>query len=103
MPLDDDSATGRVPARGGAALAVGAADPGSAAWLDLRRGRNQAALERARRVMANDPDNTESPPNLAELAVVGRRIDAERLIEPLARQDPEAAGQMFPILRLSMP
>ena len=40
--------------------------------------------------------NTEGPPNLAELAVVVAAPDAERLIEPLARQDPEAAGQIFP-------
>ena len=33
---------------------------------------------------------------LAELAVVVGDADAARLIEPLARQDPEAAGQMFP-------
>jgi hypothetical protein len=28
--------------------------------------------------------------------VIAEAPDAERLIEPLARQDPEAAGQMFP-------
>jgi tetratricopeptide (TPR) repeat protein len=96
MPLDDDSATGqyllaaerRFPAEPRIQILL--------AWLDQRRGLNQAALERARRMVRDDPDNTELPPNLAELAVVTAAPDAERLIEPLARQDPEAAGQMFP-------
>jgi hypothetical protein len=66
------------------------------AWLDLRRGSSREALERARRMVRNAPDDTEAPPNLAELAVVTGDSGAERLIEPLARQDPEAAGQMFP-------
>src|SRR5262249_51489942 len=96
MPLDDDSATSRY------LLAAERRFPAEAriqyllAWFDLRRGRNQAALERTRRVLRNDPDNTEVPPNLAEMAVMTEAPDAERLIEPLARQDPEAAGQMFP-------
>jgi tetratricopeptide (TPR) repeat protein len=96
MPLDDDSATSRY------LLAAERRFPAEPriqyllAWLDLRRGLNQAALERMRRTMRNDPDNTELPPNLAELAVVTAAPDAERLIEPLAHADPDAAGQMFP-------
>ncbi len=96
MPLDDDSATSRY------LLAAERRFPAEPriqillSWLDLRRGSNQAALERVRRVLRSDPDNTEVPPNLAELAVVVEAPDAERLIEPLARQDPEAIGQMFP-------
>ena len=43
-----------------------------------------------------EPDNTEVPPILAELAVVAGDSDAGRLIEPLARQDPTAAGQTAP-------
>ncbi len=96
MPLDDDSAASRFllaaerrfPAEPRIQVLLG--------WLDQRRGLNQAALERMRRMVRNDPDNTELPPNLAELAVVVDAPDAEQLIEPLARQDPEAAGQMFP-------
>ena len=96
MPLDDDSATSRY------LLAAERRFPAEPriqyllAWLDLRRGSNQAALERTRRVLRSDPDNTEVPPNLAEMAVVTAAPDAEHLIEPLARQDPEAIGQMFP-------
>jgi TolB-like protein/tetratricopeptide (TPR) repeat protein len=96
MPLSDDSASSRF------LLAAERRFPAEPriqyllAWLDLRRGSNQAALERARRLVRNEPDNTEVPPNLAELAVVTAAPDAEQLIEPLARQDPEAAGQMFP-------
>jgi hypothetical protein len=47
-------------------------------------------------MVRNAPDDTEAPPNLAELAVVVGDVDAGPLIEPLARQDPAAAGQMFP-------
>ena len=65
-------------------------------WLDLRRGSARAALERAHRLVRNDPDNTEGPPILGELAVVVGDSGARQLIEPLARQDPKAAGQMFP-------
>jgi serine/threonine-protein kinase len=96
MPLDDDSASSRF------LLAAERRFPAEPriqfllAWLDLRRGSNQAALGRARRTVRSEPDNTEGPPNLAELAVVVAASDAEQLIEPLARQDPEAAGQMFP-------
>jgi len=96
MPLEDDSASSRF------LLAAERRFPAEQriqfllAWLDLRRGSNQAALERARSAVGNEPDNTEGPPNLAELAVVVAAPDAEQLIEPLAQQDPEAAGQMFP-------
>ena len=70
MPLDDDSATGRYLLAAERRLPSEPRIQILLAWLDLRRGRNQAALERARRVMGNDPDNTEIPPNLAELAVM---------------------------------
>jgi eukaryotic-like serine/threonine-protein kinase len=96
MPLDDDSATSRFLLEAERRFPTEQRIQALLAWLDLRRGSNQAALERARRMVRNDPDNTEGPPNLAELAVVAAAGDAERLIEPLARQDPEAIGQMFP-------
>ena len=96
MPLDDDSATGRYLLAAERRFPSELRIQGLLAWLDLRRGSDQAALDRARRMVRSDPDNTEGPPNLAELAVVAGASDAERLIEPLARQDPEAAGQMFP-------
>jgi TolB-like protein len=96
MPLDDDSATGRFLLDAERRFPTELRVQGMLAWLDLRRGSNRAALERARRMVRNEPDNTEGPPMLAELAVVVGDSDAARLIEPLARQDPEAAGQMFP-------
>ncbi len=96
MPLDDDSATGRFLLAAERQFPTELRIQGLLAWLDLRRGFNRAALERARRMVRNAPDNTEGPPILAELAVVVGDTGAERLIEPLARQDPEAAGQMFP-------
>ena len=96
MPLDDDSATGRFLLAAERQFPTELRIQGLLAWLDLRRGSNRAALERARRMVRNAPDNTEGPPILAELAVVVGDTGAERLIEPLARQDPEAAGQMFP-------
>jgi TolB-like protein len=96
MPLGDDTATSRF------LLAAERRFPAELriqvllAFLDLRRGSGQAALERARRVVRSQPDNTEGPPNLAELAVVVGAADAAQLMEPLAGQDPEAAGQFFP-------
>jgi serine/threonine-protein kinase len=96
LGLGDDSATARF------LLAAEQKSPkqprtqGLLVWLDLRRGRNVAATERAKRLMLNQPDNTEVPPIRAELAVFTNDPDAAALIEPLARQDPEAAGQMFP-------
>ena len=96
MPLDDDSATARFLLAAERQFPTELRVQGMLAWLDLRRGSNRAALERARRMVRNAPDDTEGPPILAELAVVVGDSGAERLIEPLARQDPEAAGQMFP-------
>jgi eukaryotic-like serine/threonine-protein kinase len=96
MPLDDDSASERFLLAAERQFPTELRVQALLAWLDLRRGSNRAALERAHRMVRNAPDDTEGPPNLAELAVVANDSDAGRLIEPLARQDPEAAGQMFP-------
>ena len=86
MPLGDDSATGRYLLESERRHPAEPRIQVLLAWLDQRRGHNQAALDRARRILRNDPDNTEIPPNLAELAVIVEAPDAERLIEPLARQ-----------------
>ena len=96
IQLDDDSATARFLLDAERRRPTEPRVQGMLAWLDLRRGSNRAALERARRMVRNEPDNTENPPILAELAVVVGDSDARRLIEPLARQDPTAAGQTFP-------
>ena len=96
MPLDDDSATGRFLLAAERRFPTELRIQGLLAWLDLRRGSDQPALERARRMVRNAPDDTEGPPLLAELAVVVGDTGAKGLIEPLARQDPKAAGQMFP-------
>ncbi len=96
LGLADDSATARF------LLAAGQKDPKEPRiqyllfWLDMRRGRNAAATARARRLLQSEPDNTEVPPNVAELAVYLDEADAAALIEPLAKRDPTAAGQMFP-------
>jgi eukaryotic-like serine/threonine-protein kinase len=96
IQLDDDSATARFLLDAERRMPTELRVQGMLAWLDLRRGSGRAAIERARRLVRNEPDNTEGPPILAELAVVTGDSDAGRLIEPLARQDPKAAGQMFP-------
>jgi TolB-like protein/tetratricopeptide (TPR) repeat protein len=96
MPLDDDSATERYLLAAERQFPAEPRIQALLAWLDLRRGSNRPALERARRMVRNAPDDTEGPPILAELAVIVGDSDAARLIEPLARQDPGAAGQMFP-------
>ena len=96
LGLADDSATSRF------LLAAEQRNPmqprtqGLLIWLDLRRGRHAAATERAKRLVLNQPDNTEVPPIRAELAVFTNDPDAGRLTDSIARQDPEAAGQMFP-------
>lgn len=95
LGLDDDSATGRF------LLAAERKDPkqartqGLLVWLEMREGQKTAAMDRAKRMVQNAPDNTEVPPILAELAVYQDEPGAGALIEPLAKQDPEAAGQMF--------
>ncbi|MEP6689215.1 MAG: hypothetical protein ABJC36_12775, partial [Gemmatimonadales bacterium] len=96
IQLDDDSATARYLLGAERRMPTELRIQGMLTWLDLRRGSNQAALERARRLVRNEPDDTEGPPILAELAVVVGDSGAGRLIEPLARQDPQAIGQMFP-------
>ena len=96
IQLDDDSATARFLLAAERRRPTELRVQGLLAWLDLRRGHGQAALDRARRLVQREPDNTEGPPILAEAAVVLGDPEAGRLMEPLARQDPEAAGQMFP-------
>jgi TolB-like protein/Flp pilus assembly protein TadD len=58
--------------------------------LDLGRGRDTSAMERARRMVARDPENQEGQAYLAELAVVTRAPDAEALVKPLAEAGPDA-------------
>ena len=57
--------------------------------LDLKRGRDTSAMERARRIVARDPENQEGLAYLAELAVVTRALDAEALVKPLAEASPD--------------
>jgi eukaryotic-like serine/threonine-protein kinase len=57
--------------------------------LDLGRGRDTSAMERARRMVARDPENQEGQAYLAELAVVTRAPDAEALVKPLAEAGPD--------------
>jgi len=85
IQLDDDSATARFLLAAERRMPTELRIQGMLTWLDLRRGSNRAALERARRMVRNEPDDTEGPPILAELAVVVGDSDARHLIEPLAR------------------
>jgi len=62
----------------------------SLSMLDLYRGRDAAAMERARRLVARDPDNQEGQAYLAEAAVVTRANDAEALLRSLAEQGPDS-------------
>ena len=57
--------------------------------LDLGRGRDTSAMERARRMVARDPENQEGVTYLAELAIVTRAPDAEALVQPLAEASPD--------------
>ncbi len=96
LGLGDDSATARYLLAAEQKFPDQPRIQGLLVWLDMRRGRNAPATERAKQLVLNEPDNTEVPPIRAELAVFTNDPDAEGLIDPLARKDPEAAGQMFP-------
>ena len=96
IALDDDSASARFLLAAERRMPTELRVQGLLALLDLRRGRNQASLERARRLVQDHPDDTEGLPILAELAVVTATPDAEALMAPLATKDPEAAAQYFP-------
>ncbi|MEP6571083.1 MAG: protein kinase [Gemmatimonadota bacterium] len=95
IALGDDSASARFLLSAEQRMPTELRVQGLLAWLDMRRGNTQISLERSRRLVRNEPDNTEGPPILAELAVVSSAPDAEALIAPLATKDPEAAGQYF--------
>jgi serine/threonine-protein kinase len=64
--------------------------------LELRRGRDAAALERARSMVARNPENQEAQACLAELAVMARAPDAEALVKPLAEAGPDTRPQFLP-------
>ena len=83
IALGDDSATARylhaAERKRPAELRV----QGLLAWLEMRRGAPAAALARARRMVADNPDNTEGRPILAELAFLAGAPEAEQLLKPL--------------------
>ena len=95
LSLADDSATARYLHAAEQKGPTQARTQGLLVWLEMRRGQKAPALERARRMVSNAPDNTETPPILAELAVYQDDPGAGVLIEPLVKKDPEAPGQMF--------
>ena len=59
-------------------------------WLDVLRGREQLALQRMRRIMANNPRDEEGSGHLAELAALTDAPDAEALLSPLVADQPAA-------------
>ncbi len=93
IQLGDDSATARFLLSAERRLPTELRIQGLLAWVELRRGESAAALERARRLVRNDPDNTEGPPILAELALLTGSPEAEGLLKPLVDQDPETPSQ----------
>jgi tetratricopeptide (TPR) repeat protein len=58
--------------------------------LDALRGRNDAAMSRARRALISQPGDDEAQRNLAEIAIITRSPDARALLQPLAKAMPEA-------------
>jgi tetratricopeptide (TPR) repeat protein len=62
------------------------------AWLDILRGRDTAALARARRLTAANPGDAEPPTILVHLAIMTNAADAESLLVPLYRQEPGGTG-----------
>jgi tetratricopeptide (TPR) repeat protein len=96
LSLADDSATARYLHAAERKDPKQARTQGLLVWLEMRQGNKEAATTRAKRLLVDAPDNTEVPPIVAELAVYQDDPGAGALIEPLAKRDPEATGQMFP-------
>jgi TolB-like protein len=60
------------------------------AWLDVLRGREEAAIARMRRAITAEPDHDEGRAHLAELAAITGAADAEKLLLPLVQAQPGA-------------
>jgi TolB-like protein len=91
--LDDDSVTARYLLAAERKRPTELRVQGLLSWLELRMGNTEAALARARRMIANDPDNTEGPPILAELAALAGLKEAEPLLGRLVAADPGTPSQ----------
>jgi len=64
--------------------------------LDALRGRNGAAMDRARQLVISNHENDEAQLNLAEIAVITGAQDADTLLQPIVRAGPESRGEMLP-------
>ncbi|HXW97875.1 MAG TPA: tetratricopeptide repeat protein, partial [Gemmatimonadales bacterium] len=93
IQLNDDSATARYLLAAERRRPTELRVQGLLAWLEYRRGQSAAALARARRLVAQNPEDTEGPPILAELACLTGAPDAERLPKPLVDADPSTPSQ----------
>ncbi|MEO8030495.1 MAG: protein kinase [Gemmatimonadota bacterium] len=93
IQLDDDSATARYLQAAERLRPTELRVQGLLAWLELRRGEKVASLARARKLVADNPGNTEGPPILAEQALLTGAPDAEQLLKPLVAADPKAPSQ----------
>ena len=96
IQLDDDSATARFLLAAEGRRPTELRVQGLLAWLALRRGQPAAALDRARRLVRIEPDNTEGPPFLAEIAALTGAPDAAELLKPLVARDPTTPSQYSP-------
>jgi tetratricopeptide (TPR) repeat protein len=64
--------------------------------LDVLRGRDVAAMDRARRMVARHPEDQERQWYLGELAVITGAPDAEALLAPMARAGPDSRSYLLP-------
>lgn len=64
--------------------------------LDALRGRNEAAMTRAHRILLDNPGNQEAILNAALLAAITSAPEAEALLKPLASTSPATRGELFP-------
>jgi tetratricopeptide (TPR) repeat protein len=64
-------------------------------YLDLRRGRIDAALDRARRAVDNAPNNVEALLTRLEIAAIAGSADTRRLAEPLLAESADAPTQLI--------
>ena len=65
------------------------------ARLEILRGRDSAAMTRARQVLARNPSDQEARYFVAELATITDAPDAASFIEPLVRESPEGRGDFL--------
>jgi TolB-like protein/Flp pilus assembly protein TadD len=93
--LDDDSRAERFLAPAAMRFPTDARLQFLLSYLDLRRGRPDAALDRIRRTAENWPHSVETLLTRLEVAAIAGSADAERFAQPLLAESADAPTQMI--------